>query len=91
MDAHDTNDLAAAQALGLRALVWTLVVPDRAMRLLDVTGLNPRDLRARAGDPAVAAAALDFLAAYEPDLIECATDLAVTPAALVAARDRLAA
>ncbi|WP_375393476.1 DUF3572 family protein [uncultured Sphingomonas sp.] len=95
MDAHDTNEERSgeedAQALGLRALVWTLVVPDRAMRLLAVTGLEPHDLRARAGDPAVIAAALGFLEAHEPDLIECAAELGVKPAALVAARARLEA
>ena len=94
MDAHDTNEEHAgdaAQALGLRALVWTLVVPDRAMRLLAVTGLEPHDLRARAGEPAVIAAALGFLEAHEPDLIDCAAELGVKPAALVAARARLEA
>ncbi|WP_174275542.1 DUF3572 family protein [uncultured Sphingomonas sp.] len=95
MDARDTNEERSgeedATALGLRALVWTLVVPDRAMRLLAVTGLEPHDLRARAGDPAVIAAALGFLEAHEPDLIECAAELGVKPAALVAARARLEA
>ena len=79
----------AAEALGLRALVWALVVPDRAMRLLDVTGLKPADLRARASDPAVLTAALSFLEAYEPDLIECAQELGVTPQSLVRAREIL--
>ena len=76
----------AAEALGLRALVWTLVEPERAMRLLDVTGLTPADLRTRASDPAVLSAALGFLEAYEPDLIACATSMDVTPQALVRAR-----
>ena len=91
MDAPDTNEQEDALALGLRALVWTLVVPARALRLLDVTGLDPHDLRARVGDPVVIAATLDFLAAHEPDLVECAADLGVPPTALVAARARLGA
>ena len=78
-----------ASALALRALVWTLVEPERAMRLLDVTGLDPRDLRARAGEPAVLSAALGFLENHEPDLIGCATELGVAPEALVAARAEL--
>ena len=78
-----------ASALALRALVWTLVQPERAMRLLDVTGLDPRDLRSRASDPAVLSASLGFLENHEPDLIACAAELGVTPAALVAARAAL--
>jgi len=35
------------QALALRALAWTLGDPDRAGRLLALTGLDPGDLRAR--------------------------------------------
>ncbi len=89
MTATDTNEDAAA--LGLRALVWTLAEPDRANRLLDVTGIAPRDLRARVGEPAVIAAALGFLEAHEPDLVACAEALGVAPAALVAARERLEA
>ncbi|KQS05120.1 hypothetical protein ASG11_02700 [Sphingomonas sp. Leaf357] len=87
MRASETNE--DASALALRALVWTLVEPERAIRLLDVTGLTPADLRTRASDPAVLAATLSFLENHEPDLIACADGLGVTPAALVAARGEL--
>jgi hypothetical protein len=87
MRAPETNHDAAA--LALQALVWTLGEPARAARLLDVTGLDPADLRARAGDPVVLAAALGFLEAYEPDLVACAASLAVKPEAIVAARRAL--
>jgi hypothetical protein len=70
-------------------LVWTLAEPDRAMRLLSTTGLDPRDLRTRASEPAVLAAALGFLEAYEPDLVACAAALEMKPEALVAARAML--
>jgi adenine/guanine phosphoribosyltransferase-like PRPP-binding protein len=83
MRVSETND--DPEALALRALVWTLAEPVRATRLLDVTGLTPADLRARAGDPTVLAAALAFLEAHEPDLIACASALGVAPAAIVAA------
>jgi len=89
MRARETNEDAGA--LALRALVWTLAEPDRAQRLLDTTGLDPQDLRARAGEPAVLAAVLGFLENYEPDLIACADGLEVAPAALVAARAELEA
>ena len=89
MRAPETN--ADAAALALQALVWTLGEPDRAQRLLDTTGLFPDDLRTRAGEPAVLAAVLGFLEAYEPDLIACAADLEVKPEAIVRAREALEA
>jgi hypothetical protein len=77
------------EALALHALAWTLGDGARASRLLDLTGLDPQELRARAGDPALLAAALGFLESHEPDLVACAEALEVTPAALVAARNAL--
>ena len=77
--------------LGLRALVWTLAEPSRAQQLLDVTGLSPADLKASANDPATLAALLGFLENHEPDLIACAVELGVKPAALVAAHRALEA
>lgn len=76
-------------ALALEALVWTLGEPARANRLLDMTGLDPAELRARAGDPALLAATLGFLEAYEPDLVACAEALGVQPTDLTAARAAL--
>ncbi|WP_213982654.1 DUF3572 family protein [Sphingomonas sp. dw_22] len=82
MAALETN----AAALALQALAWTLGDSHRASRLLDLTGLDPASLRARAGEPSLLAATLGFLEAHEPDLIACAEALDVKPAALVAAR-----
>ena len=79
----DTND---DHTLALKAMVWTLAEPQRAMRLLDLTGLAPHDLRHSAGSPATLAAVLGFLEAHEPDLIACAGELGVTPDRLVRAR-----
>lgn len=59
--------------------------------MLALTGLTGEDLRARASDPAVLAAVLGFLEAYEPDLVACAEALEVPPAQLVLARERLEA
>jgi hypothetical protein len=78
-----------AEAIALQALVWTLGDPARASRLLDLTGLDPAGLRARASEPALLAATLGFLEAHEPDLVACAEALSVTPADLVAARTEL--
>jgi len=86
MGLSDTN-----AALALSALGWSLGEPDRAERLLALTGLDPADLRARAGEPALLAAVLTFLEAHEPDLIACAAAIESTPAALVRARMELEA
>lgn len=80
---------SGAVALALSALVWTLEDPTRARRLLDLTGLEPSELRDRAGEPATLAATLGFLEAHEPDLIACAESLGVAPSTLVAARTSL--
>jgi len=78
-------------ATALRALAWTLAEQARADRMLFLTGLGADDLRARAADPAVLAAVLAFLEAYEPDLIACAEALDLAPAALVQAGEALEA
>jgi len=87
MPRTDTNHDPAA--LALSALAWTLADQNRAERLLALTGLTPAGLRARAGEPAMLAAVLDFLEGHEPDLVACAEALEVPPAALVAARGEL--
>lgn len=88
MTRSDTNG-EAADALALRALAWTIGEPDRALRLISLTGLTPDDLRARIGEPAVLAACLNFLEAHEPDLVACAEAIDVRPEALVRARQQL--
>jgi hypothetical protein len=79
----------AAAVTGLQALAWILADFDRAERLLALTGLTPDDLRAGAGDPAILAALLDFLAGHEPDLVACADALGLAPTELIRARDAL--
>ena len=88
MRAAETNE--DANTLALRAMVWTLAEPQRAIRLLDTTGLTPADLRHRAGEPAVLAAVLGFLQAHQPDLVACAEGLGTTPERLIAAQEALA-
>jgi adenine/guanine phosphoribosyltransferase-like PRPP-binding protein len=80
-----------AATLALMALAWSLQDSRRAERLLSLTGLTTNDLRERISETALQAAVLGFLEAHEPDLIACADDLGVKPAALVAARAELEA
>ena len=86
MTGATTND---AIALALRALAATLGNQRLATRFLSVSGIEPPDLRQRAGDPALLAALLRFLEAHEPDLVAIAGELDVKPADLVAARREL--
>ena len=87
MHAGETND--DVLTLALAALGWAVSDMGRAQRLLDLTGLAPADLRARAAEPAVLGAVLGFLEAHEPDLVACAEAIGVAPAALVAAHAKL--
>ena len=80
-----------AVAAALSALAWTLQDDARARRLLDLTGLTPDALRARAAEPATLGAVLDFLGHHEPDLIACAAAIGLSPQRLIAIRDGFAA
>jgi hypothetical protein len=75
--------------LALAALGWILGQPDRAERLLALTGLTPDDLRTGLGDPSVLGALIEFLCAHEPDLVAAADALGVEPQELAAAGERL--
>lgn len=79
-----------AETWALQALAWILSDERRAGRFVALTGIEPTDLRARAGDPAVMDAALGFLESHEADLFACAAYLGVAPIELVSARHRLA-
>jgi hypothetical protein len=52
---------SAAQTLALRALTWAAVEGDVLGKFLAVSGLELDDLRARAADPELLAAFLDFV------------------------------
>jgi hypothetical protein len=83
-----TND---AEALALSALAATLTDERRALRFLDLTGLDADELRRRAmaGDRTLLAATLAFLESHEPDLIAVAEAIGTMPSALVTARGKL--
>jgi uncharacterized protein DUF3572 len=88
MRRDETND---DEALALGALGWTLSDDARAARLLALTGLTVAGLRERLENRDVLAAVLRFLEGHEPDLVDCADELGVSPARLVAAREALEA
>ncbi len=78
------------QILLLGALAWAVADGARAARLIDVTGIDPAALRARADDPVVLGAVADFLADHEPDLLACADAIGCAPSDIVAARRAVA-
>ena len=84
------DSIKDATELALGALSWILSDSLRAQRFINVTGLTPDRLRAAIGDPATHLAVLEFLCAHEPDLIAAAESLGIEPAAIAAARERLA-
>jgi hypothetical protein len=87
MLSHTTNDTPPdAEALALAALAATLTDERRAQRFLDLTGLDANELRARAGDRSLLAAALAFLEAHEPDLVAVAQVIGTKPEILIRAR-----
>lgn len=86
---HPPSPTRDSAALLLDALVWILSDSDRARRLLALTGLEPHDLRMRAGEPATLIAVGRFLADHERDLVACAAALDSAPSALVVATQTL--
>lgn len=88
----DYNTVPDDETTALLAAGWILSDERRADRLLGLTGLDAAALRAglRAGDGAMLAALLRFVADHEADLIACADAIGVQPASLVAAAHALA-
>ncbi len=79
-----------ADVIGLQALAHVIGDPDMGPRFLALTGLDPAALRARAGEPALLAEVIGFLAARESDLVAAAEALGVPAAALAGAGETLA-
>ena len=86
MRPRSTND---AEALALSALATMLTDERRARRFLDLSGIDTEELRRRAAEPALLAGVIRFLEAHEPDLVEVAEAIGVSPDALVSAREEL--
>lgn len=63
-----------AEALALRALIWTLDDDDRRGAFMALTGAAPGDLAAGARDPGFLGAVLDFLLSDEDRVKAFCTD-----------------
>jgi len=65
----------AAETLGLKALTWLVARPEALERFLSASGLGAADLRARASEPDLLAALIDYLLSNETLAMEfCKTE-----------------
>jgi hypothetical protein len=72
-------DRDAAETLAAQGLAFLAEDPQQLVRFLALTGLEPTDLRARAGAPEVLAAVLSYLREDESLLLTFATRCKVAP------------
>lgn len=79
----------AAEAMGVKALQFLAGDPVQLHRFLDLSGLQPQELRAAASDPAFFAGLLDFLLGHEPTLLAFASEAGVAPEDVASAREAL--
>lgn len=79
----------SAEMIAIAAITHIAASERLLGRFLDLSGLTVADLRAGVDTPDVQRAALDFLAAHEPDLLACAQDTGIAPADMAAARAAL--
>jgi hypothetical protein len=84
------NDVPDPFVIGLQLLGHVVGDPDLGGRFLALTGMDADDLRARAAEPAVLAAVIDFVAAHEADLVAAADSLGLAPQSIIAAGRTLA-
>lgn len=76
-------------AVAFAAVAFIVGDDTRLSRFLALTGLDGAGLRASITDRAVQAAALEFLANHEPDLVAAAVALDITPETLKSAWESL--
>jgi len=79
----------AAETLALKALAFLAGEGETLDRFLAVSGVQPKDLRERVGDPLLLAAVLDFVLGEDQLLLAFAREAAVDPKLVHAARRAL--
>jgi hypothetical protein len=81
-----SGTVQAAEAMALTALGWIAADAEQLTAFLQAGGLDPADLRARAADPEMLAAVLDFVLAEDARVLDFAVHVGVRPDRVVAAR-----
>ena len=59
-----------AKNVAWQALAFLVDEEDVLQRFMDLSGVDPSDLRERADDPAMLAGVLDFFLGFEPQLLQ---------------------
>lgn len=85
----DAAQMAAAKALGLDALLFLVREPQRLVRFLEETGLDPATLRDKADSPQMLAAVIGHLMGDESLLLVFAAEAGIAPEAVAGAQTRL--
>ena len=80
---------STAETLALKGLAFLAGDGETLERFLEISGLNPEELRERADDPLLLAAVLDFVLGDDKLLLAFAEGEAVDPQAIQAARRAL--
>jgi hypothetical protein len=78
-----------AEILAIKALTFLAHSPDDLDRFVTLSGIAPTDLRARAGDPEILAAVLDFILSDDSRVSGFCEEVAIDPRELHAARHAL--
>lgn len=86
---HSLPSTEEAEALAIKALGYLSSDIELMGRFLAITGLDPSDLHQVAGEPAFLAAILDFMLADDALVLAFASNNAINPETLVAAKTRL--
>lgn len=84
-----TSQTADAELLAIQALGFLASDGERLQRLLDLTGLDPGELRRGAADPAFLGGVLDHLLADEGLLLIFAEDQGLKPETIAVMRRKL--
>jgi len=84
--AKGTGTKASAEDIGQRALLFLVEDQMRLHRFMRDTGLEPDELRARAGECDLLAAVLDHLSSDESLLLVFAAEAGLDPASIMQAR-----
>jgi len=78
-----------AEILAINALTFLAQSPEDLDRFVTLSGIAPTDLRARAGDPEILAAVLDFMLSDDSRVTGFCEAIAIDPRELHAARRAL--
>ena len=77
------------ESVAIEALSFLAADPQRLLRFLNLTGLEPENVRDAARSPGFLAAVLEYVAADEALLVGCAQTMERSPEAIVAAQRAL--